>query len=197
MIKLSGIALGCLSLALASACGTFSAAAAEPDNPPPEVGTAAPDFELESLRGGAVKLSELTAKGPVVLLVLRGYPGYQCPICNRQMGGFIGQHEQFAELGARVLLVYPGPSDKLKERAEEFVGDSVLPENFDLLIDPDYAFTNAYHLRWDAPSETAYPSTFVIAKGEDRTIGFAHVSHTHGGRTKAADVIKEVEKMVE
>lgn len=197
MFKLSTIALSALSLALLSACHAFASAEPDPDNPPPAVGQSAPDLELESLRGGNVKLSELTNDGPVVLLVLRGYPTYQCPICNRQMGDFISKHEQFAQLGARVVLVYPGPSDELKKKAEEFVGDGVLPENFDVLLDPDYTFTNAYNLRWDAPRETAYPSTFVIVQGEQRTIGYAHISHTHGNRTKADDVIKEVGKVVE
>ncbi|HXT12612.1 MAG TPA: redoxin family protein [Candidatus Angelobacter sp.] len=57
-----------------------------------------------------------------------------------------------------------------------------------LVIDPDYAFTKAYGLRWDAPSETAYPSTFVIAKGGKIT--FSHISHQHGDRVKAEAVLK-------
>ena len=56
--------------------------------------------------------------------------------------------------------------------------------------DPDYTFTNAYNLRWDAKRETAYPSTFVIAA--DGTIKYAVVSKEHGGRSKAADVLKAV-----
>jgi len=197
MKKLSGIALACMSLALFSACHAWASAEPDADNPPPAVGQTAPDFELESLRGGKVKLSELAAEGPVVLLVLRGYPTYQCPICTRQMGDFISEAEKFKALGTRVVLVYPGPSEHLKDKAEEFVGDGTLPDNFDFLIDPGYTFTNAYHLRWDAERETAYPSTFIINKGEAREITYAHISHTHGDRTKAAEVIKEVEKLSE
>ena len=46
----------------------------------PKVGDKAPDFTLRSLDDKTVRLSELTAKGNVVLFVLRGWPGYQCPI---------------------------------------------------------------------------------------------------------------------
>ena len=60
--------------------------------------------------------------------------------------------------------------------------------NFHLLIDPDYKFTNSWHLRWDAPRETAYPSTFVINK--DRVITFAKISKTHGDRADVKDVMK-------
>jgi len=44
-----------------------------------------PDFKLSTPEGKTVQLSEVEAKGPVVLVVLRGYPGYQCPYCNRQV----------------------------------------------------------------------------------------------------------------
>ena len=49
---------------------------------PPTVGDKAPDFALSTVEGKSVRLSEVISKGPVVLLVLRGYPGYQCPFCN-------------------------------------------------------------------------------------------------------------------
>lgn len=55
------------------------------------------------------KLSELTKTGPVVLVVLRGYPGYQCPICTRQVADLRRNADEFAKLGAKVVLVYPGP----------------------------------------------------------------------------------------
>ena len=130
----------------------------------PGVGEQAPDFTLATMQGKKVTLSALTAKTPVVLVVLRGYPGYQCPLCNLQVRDFIKNSAGFAEAGVRVLLVYPGPGEKLDERAKEFLMDKQLPENFDLVLDPDYEFTNLYGLRWDAPKETAYPSTFQIGR---------------------------------
>ncbi len=42
----------------------------------PAVGAEAKDFELIALGGETVKLSKQTDAGPVVLVVLRGYPGY-------------------------------------------------------------------------------------------------------------------------
>jgi hypothetical protein len=46
-------------------------------NTPPIKGDTAKDFTLWSLNREEVSLKSLTAHGPVVLLVLRGYPGYQ------------------------------------------------------------------------------------------------------------------------
>jgi peroxiredoxin len=154
----------------------------------PLVGDAAPDFTLRSLAGGEVTLSEFVADGPIALVVLRGYPGYQCPVCARQVHEFIQNADGFKQIGARVLFVYPGPSDDLRSRAEEFVEDKTFPGHFTMLIDPDYAFTNLYDLRWDAPRETAYPATFLM--GRDRKIFYVNISDSHGGRTSAAEMIE-------
>jgi thioredoxin-dependent peroxiredoxin len=159
---------------------------------PPAVGDAAPGFELKTVTGEAVKLEGLTQDSPVVLIVLRGYPGYQCPVCTKQAGRFLAAASKLKDAGAQVVMIYPGPSDELAERANEFKKDWTLPEHFHLLLDPDYAFTNAWHLRWDEPMETAYPSTFVI--GKDGKVGFAKVSKTHGGRASVEEVLSALKE---
>ena len=153
----------------------------------PTVGDRAPDFELTSLSGAQVRLSGTLQKGPVVLVMLRGYPGYQCPICTAQVGQMLNKTKQLQNAGANVLLVYPGPADGLKARAAEFVQGKDIPANFNLLLDPDYKFTNLYGLRWDAPRETAYPATFVLDKNGN--VLFAKVSQSHGDRAKIDDVL--------
>lgn len=124
---------------------------------PPTVGQPAPPFELPDQAGGRRTLAEFTRQGPVVLLVLRGFPGYQCPICNRQVGQYLADAGKFRQAGATVVMIYPGSAGGLKARAQEFLTGKTLPPNFHLLIDPDYTFTTAWKLRWDAPQETAYP----------------------------------------
>lgn len=158
----------------------------------PAVGDTAPDFTLRSLAGGAVTLSDVASDGPVALVVLRGFPGYQCPVCSRQVHEFIENADGFKQAGARVLFVYPGPSDDLQSRAEEFVEDKTFPNHFTMLIDPDYEFTNLYDLRWNAERETAYPSTFLM--GSDLKIFFTKISDSHGGRTAAADMIERLQE---
>ena len=156
----------------------------------PEVGDQAPNITLESLTGEMVTLSDVTAEGPVVLLQLRGYPGYQCPVCSRQVHDFIDHGEEFAAAGARVLLVYPGPNENLKMRAEEFVQDKTLPDNFTLLLDPDFSFVNLYGLRWEAEGQTAYPSTFLI--DTSGKIFFRKVGTAVADRTSAADMVEQL-----
>ena len=179
-----------LAAAIAAACAAVGLAGQPVKGaaPGPKVGAEAKDFELPALGGGKVKLSSVAKAGPVVLVVLRGYPGYQCPICARQFGELVAKADAIKKAGAQVVFVYPGPAEKLAERAGEFVKGKDYPAHFTVLLDPDYAFTNAYGLRWDAKNETAYPSTFVLDSG--RKVLFAQVSKTHGGRAKTDDVLK-------
>lgn len=156
----------------------------------PQVSDLAPTFSLRTLDNKGVDLAALCAKRPVLLLVLRGWPGYQCPICTRQVHDYVSKADAFAKQNIQVLMVYPGPADQLKAHAEEFLADKNWPADFLFVIDPDYTFTNAYGLRWDAPRETAPPSTFVI--GRDRHVRFAHVSKTHGDRVAVAQAIEAV-----
>lgn len=159
---------------------------------PPAIGEKAPEFALATQDGKQVRLSDVVAKGPVALVVLRGYPGYQCPYCNRQVQDFVQNSAEFAKAGVQVLLVYPGPPEDLGARAGEFIRDKHLPANFDLLLDPGYQFTNAYGLRWDAPKETAYPSTFLIDK--HGVIFFSKIVKMHAGRTTAAEILDALPK---
>lgn len=154
---------------------------------PPAMGEKAPDFALSTPEGRTVRLSDTVAKGPVALVVLRGYPGYQCPYCNRQVQDFLQNSDAFAKAGVHLMLVYPGPAQDLGGKANEFLADKHLHDNFDLVLDPGYQFTNAYGLRWDAPKETAYPSTFLI--DPHGVVFFSKIAKMHGGRTTAAEIL--------
>jgi peroxiredoxin len=158
----------------------------------PRVGDVAPDFELADLQGEQVKLSALSERGPVVLVALRGFSGYQCPLCTAQVGELIQKASDFEKAGARVLMIYPGPAEGLKAHADEFVRGKDMPANFILALDPDFAFTKQYGLRWDAPGETAYPSTFVLDTA--RKVLYAKISRTHGDRAPVEDVLAALPK---
>ncbi len=170
-------------LVLIAAFSTLTLAAASP-----AVGDTAPNFTLRSLAGGNIQLSDVYAEGPVALVVLRGYPGYQCPVCSRQVHDFIANADAFREAGARVLFVYPGPSDDLQSRAEEFVADKTFPSHFTMLLDPKFRFTSLYGVRWNEGQQTAYPSTFLI--DEDGKVFFAKISDGVGNRTSAVEMAR-------
>src|SRR5262245_40769648 len=78
---------------------------------PPGVGDKAPDFTLKTLDDQTVRLSEIISQNNVVLIVLRGWPGYQCPVCDRQVHDYIAASAGFAAAKARPVFVYPGPAN--------------------------------------------------------------------------------------
>jgi thioredoxin-dependent peroxiredoxin len=154
----------------------------------PAVGAKAPDFTLSTPTGKAVRMSSEQRGERLVLVVLRGYPGYQCPYCVRQVHDFVDHASDFAAKNTRVLLVYPGPPADLDQHAREFLEKQAdLPADIVLVADPDYKVTNLYGLRWDAPHETAYPSTFVLDK--KGFVVFEKVSRSHGDRLSAQDAL--------
>lgn len=166
-------------------------ASGQPSAPP--VGSMAAEFSLRDVAGAVVSLSEERRHGPVVVVVGRGWPGYQCPFCTRQFAEFRSRAPEFQAAGARVLWIYPGPADALAQHATDFTSGVPLPPNFRVLLDPGYTFTTRYGLRWDAPRETAYPATLVIDR--NGTIRFVHASLEHGGRTPAAQVLQALEPL--
>lgn len=167
---------------------------------PPAVGEKAPDFELPIQGEDAyLTLSELVADGPVVVIVLRGYPGYQCPICNRQVGGLINRAKTLgAALGDRpnsVVMVYPGQETgiDLDRRAQQFVGSKKIPQPLVLVRDPGLEMVKDWGLHWDARNETAYPSTFVIGAG--RRVKWSKISKSHGGRAQVEEILGAIKNL--
>ena len=159
----------------------------------PAVGQRAPDFSLVAVDGATVRLSGEVARGAVILVVLRGWPGYQCPFCTRQFGEYMTRAADVTATGAHVLFAYPGPADGLKEHAEGLLKSTTIPAAYRVLLYLGYTVTLAYGLRWDAPMETAYPSTFLIDKSG--TVVFARTSHAHDDRVPVADALTALAKL--
>ena len=159
----------------------------------PAVGDKAKDFTLAKLDGTKVTLSQFQKTGPVVLLMMRGWVGYQCPFCTKQVGDYIGHAKELQAAGATVVLVYPGAADLVDVKAADFATGKTMPSNFHFTTDPDLKTVNLYNLRWDAPNETAYPSTFLIDK--TGVIRYAKSSKSHGDRSTATDVLAELTKL--
>ncbi|MFO0946464.1 MAG: peroxiredoxin family protein [Planctomycetota bacterium] len=156
----------------------------------PGIGAIAPDFTAKRLSGEEIQLAELRKKGPVVLVMLRGFPGYHCPICSKQVGELIQNGDKLEEKQASVVLIYPGPAKNLDKHAKAFLKGKEFPTHFHFVVDSDFVLTNQYGLRWDAPLETAYPATFVLdSKG---TVKFVKLSRSHAGRASVAEILEAI-----
>lgn len=159
----------------------------------PKMGTEAPDFILKTLDNKSVCLSDFAPDNKVVLVVLRGWPGYQCPLCTMQVHDYVAFASSFAQANTKVVMVYPGPAEDLKAHAQEFLKNKDWPKDFIFVTDPDFSMVKDYGLRWDAPNETAYPSTFIL--DQKGMVRFVKISHSHGERAKAAEVVDQLSRM--
>lgn len=158
---------------------------------PPMVGAVAPDFTLRTPQGMPVRLSKWAHGRTLALVVLRGFPGYQCPYCQKQVHDFVNRAGDFAAKNAAVLLVYPGATSQLDQRASEFLAtQDKLPKNVILVTDPDLKVTELYGLRWNEPGETSYPSTFILRP--DLHVVFVKISKSHGDRLSAQEALDQL-----
>src|SRR5262245_8281993 len=90
-----------VTIVLASLATSFLASAhAEESAKPPKVGDTIKEYKFQANAKHALSLTALAEKGPLVLIVLRGYPGYQCPACTAQVADLRKHADEFKELGA-------------------------------------------------------------------------------------------------
>ncbi|MCO8124604.1 redoxin domain-containing protein [Stieleria sp. TO1_6] len=176
------------------ALSAASVVAAGPEKPL-AVDQQAPDFDLPVQgQDDYVSLSDLAKQGPVVVIVLRGYPGYQCVICTRQVGSLLNRANALAAATGnqprRVVLIYPGPAEKLERHANAFFGSRKMPETFVVVRDPEMKLISEWGLRWDDNRETAYPAAYLIGPG--RRVKWAKVSDSHAGRASVDDILKAI-----
>ena len=80
-----------LQLLLVCSVGVVHAEGKSELKQPPGIGDKAPEFALNDLDGKSVSLADQLKHGPTVVVVLRGYPGYQCPLCTKQFGELMGK----------------------------------------------------------------------------------------------------------
>jgi peroxiredoxin len=120
--------------------------AARSPEPGLPVGIPAPDFALVNAFGREVRLSDLTAQGPVVLTF---YRGAWCPYCNLQLRGLEQILPYIESAGARLVAVTPQKPDK--SRAQ--VAAEGYP--FEILSDLDDQVMKAYDLYFEVPEPVA------------------------------------------
>ncbi len=166
---------------------------AEKINIGPKEGSKIGEIEGTTINGADFHLSKHVEKGSVVLVMLRGFPDAQCPVCSTQVAGYIAKAEEFEkQRNTPVVFIYPGKVNNLQKRAKEFTAplekEVDLPSNFIFLLDQDFKITNQLNLRWDNPKETAYPAAFVI--DHDGYIQYAKVSDNHGDRATAHEILE-------
>jgi peroxiredoxin len=103
-----------------------------------------PDFHLPEAHGGFVRLSDLLAKGPVVLSFYRG--GW-CPYCNLELRALQKMLPEITELGAELVAVSPQTPDESLSTAEK--NELAFP----VLSDIGSATAKAFRIAFDLAEE--------------------------------------------
>ena len=120
------------------------------------VGDRAPDFTLSDQLGRLVRLAEILAQGPVILVF---YRGDWCPYCNLTLRSLQQHLDEIKAAGASVVAVSPQSPDHslgLAERHEL---------GFSVLSDPDQSTIRAYRLQFTLPPVNR--ELFLTAFGND------------------------------
>ncbi len=79
-----------------------------------DVGTQAPDFKFKDATGKEISLSELTAKGPVLVRLTCG-----CSGCDKELAYFQAMHEGYKDLGLTSIAVFREPDTKVAAYVKE------------------------------------------------------------------------------
>jgi peroxiredoxin len=139
--------------------------------------------------GNPVDLAKCRGR-KVVLVVLRGIPrtegGAFCPSCLAQAGSLTANRHEFDRRGAEVLVLFPGPAD----RVDEFTRAARLraPGGFRLLLDRDLRACDRLGIRADL----AKPSTYVLdTRGR---VTYAYVGETSTDRPSVKAVLAQLDR---
>lgn len=152
---------------------------------------------FETSAGKKVALTDYRDKSPVVLVVLRGIPvnqvGIFCPGCLAQTGSLSANKDAFKTRGAEVLLVFPGPTERLNAFIEQAKTDARLgpPEGlpFPVLLDKDLAVCKKLGIQGDL----AKPSTYVLDR--QGNVVYAYVGETYIDRPSLKAILAQLDKL--
>ena len=123
------------------------AADAKPAPKKVDVGMQAPDFKIKDANGKEINLSELTAKGPVLVRLTCG-----CSGCDKELAYFQAIHDGYKDLGLTSIAVFKEPDSKVAAYVKE--------KKLNML----YAVDTKGEA-WKTFETTTMPTNFLIEKG--------------------------------
>lgn len=103
----------------------------------------APSFELPNQHGQSVQLTELLAKGPVVVTF---YRGSWCPYCNLQLKALQARLPEIHALGAKLVAISPQVPDGSMSENE------ISNMDFVVLSDQNADVAASYGVAWKVPT---------------------------------------------
>jgi peroxiredoxin len=144
--------------------------------------------------GATVDLTLYRGKKKLVLVVLRGVPksekGGFCPSCIAQAGSLIANRQEFEKRSTEVLVVFPGPSERVSEFRKK--SEQQMPGEpqwlFRILLDQDCSACARLGIRDDL----AKPSTYVL--DTQGNVVYAYVGETSTDRPSVKAILAQLDK---
>ncbi len=112
-----------------------------------DVGAQVPEFKIKDAAGKEINLTDLTAKGPVLVRLTCG-----CSGCDKELAYFQALHEAYKDAGLTSLAVFREPDAKV----EAYVKEKKL--NMLYAVDPKGE-------AWKTFETKTMPTNFLIEKG--------------------------------
>lgn len=137
--------------------------------------------------GTPVDLAQFRGKSNVVLVVTKGLPqfpgGVYCPGCLAQMHALTANLDDFKKRDAEVLVVFPGPSEKIGEFVTQAKagGPDGKPGPVPLLLDKDLTAVK----QLDILADWAKPATYILDKKGNVVYAFVGAGTTDRPSVKA------------
>jgi peroxiredoxin len=151
---------------------------------------------FSDLEGRSVDLASFRGRSNVVLVVVKGMPkamgGVFCPGCLAQANALAANYDQFRARHAEVLMVFPGPTEKVPDflasaKVDGVNGNPKLP--FPLLADADFTAVDALGIRGDL----AKPSTYILDRKGNAV--FAFVGETTTDRPSVKALLAQLDRL--
>lgn len=170
-----------------------------------QVGDSAPDFRLYNATGQSVQLSEVLAKGPVVLTWYRG--GW-CPYCNITLNHLQQHLSDFQSAGANLIALTPElPDNSLSTQEKNHLKFEVLSDvnnevakQYGIVFKLNEAVSETYKQAFDLESyngndsdELPLAATYVIDK--EGIIRYAFLDAEYRNRAEPGDILSALNKL--
>ena len=164
------ILLSITAIVLLSAC-TVPGTSKTPSEPKPQDLKPASDFQLESIDGDKVKLSELKGK-PVIINFLATWCGY----CDTELPGFLSAKEEY---GDEVTFLFIDVQESVSD--VKAYRDKKGYDNYSPLLDSDGSVSGAYGI-------SGFPTTIIVDSD-------GNIAETYRGMIKE-DILKKAVETV-
>jgi antitoxin component YwqK of YwqJK toxin-antitoxin module/peroxiredoxin len=147
------------------------------------IGKPLPQTRFLSAAGEALDIDQLRKKGPVLLVILRGFSGQVCLYCAAQTTAISKAIKRFERNNIQVVVIYPGPVDAVPAFLQAVRSLANDPPPMPIALDVSLIAVRALNIEDNLAKPT---SIFIDKQG---LIRYAYVGKTIADRPSVDDLL--------